>query len=543
METMTAINKNLAALLLLLLFGMNCSAQMDTILIPPAMELRLVPGIWHRIPNFSRTNYEPVAVVFELKKNKAVNMTVFGDILLISTDSARHDVKIYCDDRKNEGPKVQITEKKNFTIITFPDLPTIKARRKVYAEVIGIHPEGYKETITFTAPEDLKTTMDSAIDDIVNNANVVSATYLDTKLGYPLKETNKETMVEKQMNKTIEKIRAENPTFQLTDVGYDEFNNEARRKIDRDLKWSYSYQKYFKIKKKVTQGKLPYNDWLDSRFLQKDNDDVAFLKAYGAGNNGELRDGFGIALAKHFGDTLTINNIADPLEINSKGKTLFWTCTFPSTPVKDVTSLLVFYFVYDTAFKKWDSYKTVFPKYVPTQEQTYDIKILKHSIGEQEYDNITADFVVITSDSGKYFIGNNQLYNTNFIKVADTFASAKNYKVLIKGVSLKDVKLAYSDIVSSEADGDVVGLKYITADKRYYQSTLLFEDLNGDDINEAFLITVSLGKLIDARVITITDKGVKEIPADDTWKAKIKETDFFKKLAKESSLSSSSFQK
>ena len=540
---MNSLKALLVFLLFIGIFPMIALGQYDTIMVAPSLEMKLKTEAWHKIQSFGRTSYEPSPVSYEYTKNKAVKIVVICDAILVSTDSARKELKAHCMDKKTESDSVKVVELKGFTVISYPDFPTVKKNRKTYCEITGIHPEGYIATITFEAPESDKSLMDSLVLDFVSTAHMISPNYLDEKYGYPIKDINKESLVEKRTYKMIAKIREVNPSFTPTETGYDELNNEARKQVDRDIQWGYSYQKYYKTRKKVTQGKMPYNDWLNSHFLQQDNEDVSFLKAYGAGNHGELFDGFNIALAKHFGDTLVFSFVGDALEINSKGKTIFWSYTFPMYPVKDNKSLMIFCFVYDTTYKKWDSYKTVFPKFVSKTEDIPEVKILKHTIGEQEYDNITTDYIVFLSDSGTYFIGNNQLYNTNFIKIGNIFTGNENYKAIIKGVSFENNKLGYSEISSNEIEGDVVGLKYIPADKRCYQSTLQFEDLKGDGVNEAYLISVSNRKLIQVKVFTTTEKGLKEVLIDEGWKTLIKETDFFKKLSKESTQSSSSFQR
>src|ERR1017187_5292689 len=341
-------------------------------------------------------------------------------------------------------------------------------------------------------------------------------------MGYPIKDVNHEALVEKFTLRNIAKIKEEHPDYSPTEAAYDEINNNARHQIAMDVKWNYSYQKYYKTRKKITQGKMSYSEWLDSHFMQKDNDDVAFLKAYGAGTHGELFEGFNIALTKHFGDTLCFTFIGDPLEISSKGKTYFWTYTFPACPFKDTTTLMVFCFEYDTTYRRWESYKYVYPKYAANKEEVNTIKILKHSSGEDEYDNITTDYIVFTNDSGKYFLGNNTIYNSNFIKIENVFSLAGNYKVVMKGLNLNKDKLVYADLISNDGETEVAALKNIPADKRIYQSTLQFEDLKGDGGNEAYLVSVSNGKIIQSKVYITTDKGVKEVPIDETWNTRIR---------------------
>ncbi len=531
---MMANKKYLVIILFMALWANDSNAQYQTILIPPSLEMKLDTTVWRKVINKSKYQEEFNKVSFESSLNKSLTLRMVCDGFTVGIDSVKRIIAAYKTQKQTEAKDVEVSEKNGFTVIKYSDKNGIESGRKYHCEFMGIHPEGFTAVLFFEAPESNKAILDSLVNGSIKDFHVVSANYVDQKFGYPIKESNKEVQVEKRMEKLMAAILEKNPSFHPDEAGLDELNNEARRQLDKDIKWGYSYQKYYSTRKKIALGNLSLNDWLEVRFGTKESDDISFLKAYNSGQQNEFIDGFNRAVSRTFGDTLQINYLADPMEIEHKTKKLFWTFCFPSKPIKDSTTIIVFCFSYDTISTQWDANKAVVSKMAASREETNGFKIVKHNTGESEFDNITADFIVIADDSGKFIIGNNTMQNSNFIKSNFSIPDMDNYKMIAKGVNLVKDKLTYAEMTSSDGSDELQGLKYIQPDKRLYQSSLQFDDLRDDGIQMAFYYTVNKGKLLSGKIFANSDKGIKELPLDDMMKGKIMQTDLFKKLLKES---------
>jgi hypothetical protein len=158
---------------------------------------------------------------------------------------------------------------------------------------------------------------------------------------------------------------------------------------------------------------------------------------------------------------------------------------------------------------------------------------VKQNTGEDESDNITFDYVVLTNNSGKYIIGNNTLPSSNILKQRITGPDSGVYKMIAHGVDLANGKMKVSDIICTE-NVESPDFKIYPPDNRIYESVIQFDDLNEDGVTDAFFYAVSNGKLIQVQIVTTSTTGVKILPADASIYQKIMTTELFKKIAKES---------
>src|ERR1039458_4344085 len=97
---------------------------------------------------------------------------------------------------------------------------------------------------------------------------------------------------------------------------------------------------------------------------------------------------------------------------------------------------MVFSFAKDSISYKWDIHRTSFPKFIEKSDEGNDFSIVKQNTGEDESDNITFDYVVLTNNSGKYIIGNNTLPSSNILKQRITGPDSGVYKMIAHGVDL-----------------------------------------------------------------------------------------------------------
>lgn len=511
----------------------DCFSQNDNILLPPSIEVKLDKNAWHKATGSLHPEGALNMVSYEYASNKAIKMIIFSDVLLITKDSANRYINFYCDTKKRESGLAETYEKNGFTVVKYPDTSPRSNGTKTFCECFAIHPEGYKAAIYFEAPLTQKAKMDSLIDDFLDNAHIVSVNYVDEKLGFPYLEQQADSLVRVKNRELTQKFKEKYPLASIDDVKQDEFYNDAKKAIDTYISTQFSWKKFYSIRKKIYKGALSIDDWLNYKFMGTENDDISFLKTFGGINRSALSDVFNVALARHFGDTLSFAYVGQPLEITIGERKIYWSYAVPIKPLKDSATFMVFSFAKDSISYKWDIHRTMFPKFIEKSDEGNEFTILKHSTGEDEYDNITGDYIVFSNNSGKYLIGNNTLTSSNFLKQKITIPDSGTYKMIAHGVDLANGKLKVSDLVCTELV-EAPDFTIYPPEKRIYESVIQFDDLNGDGVTDAFFYAVSNGKLVQVQIVTTSTTGVKILPADNAIKEKIMATELFKKIAKES---------
>ena len=488
---------------------------------------------WHKYIGSLHPEGAMNMATYENVSNKDIKMIIFSNILLITKDSASRYINFYCDSKKRESALAETYEKNGFTVVKYPDSSPRSTGTKTFCELFVIHPEGYKASIYFEAPLSQKAKLDSLVDDFINNANIVSVNYIDEKLGYPYQKEQEDSLVRVRNNALTQKFKEDYPLAALDDVKQDEILDEARKSIEMFITTQFTWRKFYSTKKKILKGGLNIDDWLNYRFMGIENDDISFLKTFGGINRGELLDVFNKVLAKHFSDSLSFSYTGQPLEITIGTKNIYWSYTIPTKPLKDTSTFMVFSFAKDSISYKWDVKRSVFPKYIEKGDEGSDFTIVKHSTGEDAYDNITDDYIVFTNNSGKYLIGNNTLPESNFIKQQIAAPDSGVYKMVIHGVEIVNGKLKFSDIKVTE-NVETPDFSIYPPEKRLYESVIQFDDVNGDEVPDAFFFAVSNGKLIQVQIVTKSSTGVKILSGDKSINDKIMATELFKKMAKES---------
>src|ERR1035437_2157148 len=518
-----------------------CFSQNDTVLMPPSIEVKLDKNAWHKYIGSLHPEGALNMATYEYGSNKAIKMIIFSDVLLITKDSANRYINFYCDTKKRESGLAETYEKNGFTVVKYPGNSPRSNGTRTFCELFAIHPEGYKAAIYFEAPLTQKAKMDSLVDDFLDNVHIVSVNYIDEKLGYPYQEQQADSLVRVRNKELTKRFRETYPLAQLDDVKQDEIYNEAKKTIDTYISTQFSWKKFYSTRKKIYKGALSIDDWLNYKFMGTENDYISFLKTFGGINRSTLSDVFNMALAKHFGDTLAFAYVGQPLEITIGERKIYWSYAVPIKPLKDTATFMVFSFAKDSISYKWDVHRTMFPKFIEKSDEGSDFTIVKHSTGEDEYDNITADYIVFTNNSGKYLIGNNTLPASNLMKQKITIPDSGTYKMIAHGVDLANGKLKVSDIICTEMVESPDFLIY-PPDKRLYESVIQFEDLNNDGATDAFFYAVSNGKLVQVQIVTTSATGVKILPADNPIKEKIIATELFKKIARESTQKATGFK-